>query len=72
MILLTADRPPELRQTGANQTIDQPDIFGDYVRWRFDLPAPDPAIDPAMVLTTVDQAAYRARRGRPRAPSTST
>jgi len=62
MILLTADRPPELRQTGANQTIDQPDIFGDYVRWRFDLPAPDPIIDPAMVLTTVDQAAYRAGR----------
>jgi 2-succinyl-5-enolpyruvyl-6-hydroxy-3-cyclohexene-1-carboxylate synthase len=62
MVLLTADRPPELRQTGANQTIDQPDIFGDYVRWRFDLPAPDPGIDPAMVLTTVDQAAYRAGR----------
>jgi 2-succinyl-5-enolpyruvyl-6-hydroxy-3-cyclohexene-1-carboxylate synthase len=62
MLLLTADRPPELRQTGANQTIDQPDIFGDYVRWRFDLPAPDPDLDPAMVLTTVDQAAYRASR----------
>jgi 2-succinyl-5-enolpyruvyl-6-hydroxy-3-cyclohexene-1-carboxylate synthase len=62
MILLTADRPPEFRQTGANQTIDQPDIFGDYVRWRFDLPAPEEAVDPAMVLTTVDQAVYRARR----------
>ncbi len=62
MILLTADRPPELRQTGANQTIDQPDIFGDYVRWRFDLPTPDAGVDPAMVLTTVDQAVYRARR----------
>ncbi len=62
MILLTADRPPELRQTGANQTIDQPDIFGDYVRWRFDLPAPEEAVDPAMVLTTADQAVYRARR----------
>jgi 2-succinyl-5-enolpyruvyl-6-hydroxy-3-cyclohexene-1-carboxylate synthase len=62
MILLTADRPPELRQTGANQTIDQPDIFGDYIRWRFDLPAPDLGIDPAMVLTTVDHAAYRAGR----------
>ncbi|QIN79928.1 2-succinyl-5-enolpyruvyl-6-hydroxy-3-cyclohexene-1-carboxylic-acid synthase [Rubrobacter marinus] len=62
MILLTADRPPELRQTGANQTIDQPDIFGDFVRWRFDLPAPDPEIDPAMVLTTMDQAVYRSRR----------
>ncbi|CAA9438299.1 2-succinyl-5-enolpyruvyl-6-hydroxy-3-cyclohexene-1-carboxylic-acid synthase [uncultured Rubrobacteraceae bacterium] len=67
MVLLTADRPPELRQTGANQTIDQPDIFGDYVRWRFDLPAPDPSVDPAMVLTTVDQAAYRAVRT-PRGP----
>ena len=62
MILLTADRPPELRQTGANQTIDQPDIFGDFVRWRFDLPAPSLEIDPAMVLTSVDQAAYRASR----------
>ncbi len=62
MILLTADRPPELRQTGANQTIDHPDIFGDYVRWRFDLPAPDESLDPVVVLTTVDQAVYRARR----------
>lgn len=62
LLLLTADRPPELRQTGANQTIDQPGIFGGYTRWRFDLPAPDPQIDPAMVLTTVDQAVHRARR----------
>ncbi|MDQ3430342.1 MAG: 2-succinyl-5-enolpyruvyl-6-hydroxy-3-cyclohexene-1-carboxylic-acid synthase, partial [Actinomycetota bacterium] len=62
MILLTADRPPELRQTGANQTIDQPDIFGDFVRWRFDLPAPSLDVGPASVLTTVDQAAYRALR----------
>lgn len=62
MILLTADRPPELRETGANQTVVQPNIFGGYPRWSFDLPAPDPDVDPAMVLTTVDQAVYRARR----------
>ncbi len=67
MILLTADRPPELRQTGANQTIDQPDIFGDFVRWSFDLPAPDLSVDPTSVLTTVDQAVYRARRA-PKGP----
>ena len=67
MLLLTADRPPELRQTGANQTIDQPDIFGGYARWRFDLPAPDLEIDPAVVLTTVDQAVYRAQRS-PKGP----
>ena len=32
------------------------------VRWRFDLPAPEETVDPAMVLTTIDQAVYRARR----------
>jgi 2-succinyl-5-enolpyruvyl-6-hydroxy-3-cyclohexene-1-carboxylate synthase len=62
MLLLTADRPPELRATGANQTIDQVKLFGDYVRWQFDMPAPDARIDPAFVLTTADQAVHRACR----------
>jgi 2-succinyl-5-enolpyruvyl-6-hydroxy-3-cyclohexene-1-carboxylate synthase len=60
-ILLTADRPPELRATGANQTIQQPHIYGDYVRWQFDFPCPSEEIPPEMVLTTTDQAIYRAR-----------
>ncbi|NNE35735.1 MAG: 2-succinyl-5-enolpyruvyl-6-hydroxy-3-cyclohexene-1-carboxylic-acid synthase, partial [Rhodothermales bacterium] len=61
LVLLTADRPAELRKTGANQTIDQADIFSDFVRWKFDLPASDPGVDPLAILTAVDQAVHRAK-----------
>jgi 2-succinyl-5-enolpyruvyl-6-hydroxy-3-cyclohexene-1-carboxylate synthase len=40
LVLLTADRPPRVRGTGANQTIAQPDLFGGYVRTSLDLPVP--------------------------------
>jgi len=60
LIVLTADRPPELRKTGADQTIDQVGLFGEYVRWHFDLPCPTEEIKPEFVLTTVDQAVARA------------
>lgn len=64
LIALTADRPPELRQTGAVQTIDQPGIFGKYVVWQTDMPCPDMAIKAEFVLTTIDQALHQAMRRR--------
>ncbi|HJM28463.1 MAG: 2-succinyl-5-enolpyruvyl-6-hydroxy-3-cyclohexene-1-carboxylic-acid synthase [Acidimicrobiales bacterium] len=38
MIVCSADRPPEQRQWGAGQTIDQVNLYGRNVRWGFDLP----------------------------------
>ncbi|RMG42901.1 MAG: 2-succinyl-5-enolpyruvyl-6-hydroxy-3-cyclohexene-1-carboxylic-acid synthase [Candidatus Dadabacteria bacterium] len=56
LILLTADRPVEKRETGAHQTINQPGIFSRYVRFEFDVPAPSEEINPAFLLSLVDRA----------------
>lgn len=40
LILLTADRPPRLRGTGANQTIDQVELYGRYARGYLETPVP--------------------------------
>lgn len=60
ILLLTADRPPELHDAGANQAINQVNHFGNFVRYFFNLPPPGDQIYARMVLTTVDSAAYNA------------
>ncbi|MCA9169356.1 MAG: 2-succinyl-5-enolpyruvyl-6-hydroxy-3-cyclohexene-1-carboxylic-acid synthase [Planctomycetales bacterium] len=63
LLLLTADRPPELRETGANQTIDQVKIYGDFARWCFDLPCPTSDTTASFLRSTIRHAASRAATG---------
>jgi 2-succinyl-5-enolpyruvyl-6-hydroxy-3-cyclohexene-1-carboxylate synthase len=45
LIILTADRPPELRHCHAGQTIDQIKLYGNYPNWQGELALPEPDLD---------------------------
>ena len=59
LLILSADRPHELRHSGANQTIDQLKLFGDQVVWFVDAPLPE-ANPPAIALRNMRTLAARA------------
>lgn len=58
LLLLTADRPPELQNVGANQAINQDYHFGPFVRHFLSLPVPSDDISARMVLTSIDSAIH--------------
>jgi 2-succinyl-5-enolpyruvyl-6-hydroxy-3-cyclohexene-1-carboxylate synthase len=66
LIVLTADRPPELRDIGAGQTIDQIKIFGDAVRWFSEVGSHDANDDGLLHFRSVACRAYAAATGDPR------
>ncbi|MCY4537153.1 MAG: 2-succinyl-5-enolpyruvyl-6-hydroxy-3-cyclohexene-1-carboxylic-acid synthase [Chloroflexi bacterium] len=59
LLILSADRPPELRHSGANQTIDQVKLYGDAVAWFVDAPLPE-ADPPPLALRNLRTLAARA------------
>jgi 2-succinyl-5-enolpyruvyl-6-hydroxy-3-cyclohexene-1-carboxylate synthase len=66
LVVLTADRPPELRGIGAGQTIDQLKLYGSAVRWFCEVGSHD-ADDPGLLhFRSVACRAYAAARGEPR------
>lgn len=58
LIILTADRPPELRQVGAPQTIDQIKIYHDYVKYFEELALPEETESMYRYVRTVMRKAY--------------
>lgn len=54
LLAVTADRPPELHDCGANQTIDQASLFGDFVRCEVPLECPDEPVEQTGVLSAID------------------
>ena len=58
LLLLTADRPPELQNCGAGQTIDQVNLFQKFVRGFHQSPLPDSGKDSIKKLETLLQTAY--------------
>ncbi len=64
LLCFTADRPPELHHTGANQTIEQNVIFQRWVRWQCDLGvAEDRTGVVAYWRASVSHAVFSARNG---------
>ncbi|MFB6107422.1 MAG: 2-succinyl-5-enolpyruvyl-6-hydroxy-3-cyclohexene-1-carboxylic-acid synthase [Haloplanus sp.] len=68
LLLLTADRPPELRDSGANQTVDQEKLYGDAVRWYADLPEPEAEARKLRSVRTKAARALAAATGTPAGP----
>ena len=67
MLLLTADRPYELRDCGANQTMFQANIFKNHINKSFDLAPPTPVVPLELSLATFAQA-YRATLAQKKGP----
>ena len=66
MIVLTADRPAELREVGAGQTIDQLKLYGDAVKWFFEVGVHEATPESLRWVRTLACRAYwTAASGRP-------
>ena len=59
LIIISADRPPELIDCTANQAIDQRKIFADYPVFFCQIPSPTTSIKSNFLLTTIDQGLFQ-------------
>lgn len=58
LIICTADRPPEHLDCGANQTINQNNIYKNHIRWFIDAGVPEPIIKRIKHIKIIARKAY--------------
>jgi 2-succinyl-5-enolpyruvyl-6-hydroxy-3-cyclohexene-1-carboxylate synthase len=68
LVVLTADRPHELRDNGAAQTIDQLGLYGHHAKWFFDLPETDGTQAQLQLLATLAARAVSTATAEPPGP----
>ena len=68
LIVCTADRPPELLDVGANQTINQNNIYKNHIRWFFDAGLPEPMVKRIKHIKTLAKRAVYESTIRSRGP----
>lgn len=59
LIVLTADRPPELLECGANQAILQENMFADYPLANLNLPRPSQDYAASWLISKIEQACHK-------------
>ncbi len=66
LLVLTADRPPELREVGAGQAIDQLKLYGSAVKWFYEVGNHDPGREAAVHYRSLAcRAWFTSEDGRP-------
>ena len=69
LLALTADRPPEMVDWGALQTIDQTRMYGSHVKWSVNMPPPDATTEMMSYTRSVACRAYFSAGSAPAGPA---
>lgn len=68
IVVITADRPHELRDIGAPQAMDQVNLYGKFVKWFQDLPLPEDSDEMIRYVRTVSARAVQLTKEKPYGP----